>query len=82
MSIEEIQSIKESLARIETALVGDPKMGNKGIVVRLADVEVETRTNTQWRDTVKAKVGLLATGVSLLVAAAVEAAANIMTSKK
>jgi len=32
MSTEEIRSIREALIRIESALVGDPDMGHKGIV--------------------------------------------------
>lgn len=82
MSADEMQIIKESLSRIEVALMGDPKMGNKGIVVRLSEVEAEARANTAWRETVKAKVGLLATGVSLLVAAGFEAAINTLSGKK
>ena len=39
MSVEEIQSIKDSLHRIEQALMGDPTMGHRGIVSRLETVE-------------------------------------------
>jgi aminopeptidase-like protein len=39
MSTEEIASIKESLVRIETAIVGDPQMGNKGLAQRISEVE-------------------------------------------
>jgi len=39
MSADELEAIKSSLHRIETALVGDPSLGNAGIVSRLAVVE-------------------------------------------
>lgn len=42
MSTEEVQSIKETLHRIESALVGDPAMGHKGIAQRLDTVEQRT----------------------------------------
>ena len=39
MSVEEIQSIRESLARIEKAITGDPTVGYTGIAGRLEKVE-------------------------------------------
>lgn len=39
MSQEELSSIKETLNRIEKALVGDPEMGHTGIADRLRSVE-------------------------------------------
>ena len=39
MSTEEIQSIRESLHRIEKALIGDPEMGHKGIAARVDAIE-------------------------------------------
>lgn len=39
MSTEEIQSIRESLHRIEKAIIGDPDMGHKGIAARVDDIE-------------------------------------------
>lgn len=39
MSAEEIQSIRESLHRIEKAIIGDPDMGHKGIAARMDAIE-------------------------------------------
>jgi hypothetical protein len=39
MSTDEIQSIRESLHRIEIAIVGDPSMGHRGIAARMDAVE-------------------------------------------
>ena len=39
MSAEEIQSIRESLHRIEKAIIGDPDLGHKGIAARLDAIE-------------------------------------------
>ena len=39
MSADELQTIRETLHRIEVAVTGDPTHGHRGIVVRLADVE-------------------------------------------
>lgn len=39
MSAEEIQSIRESLHRIEKAIIGDPDMGHKGIAARVDAIE-------------------------------------------
>lgn len=39
MSTEEIQSIRDSLARIEKAITGDPTIGYTGIAGRLEKVE-------------------------------------------
>ena len=41
MSQEELSSIKETLNRIEKALVGDPEMGHIGIADRLRSVEAQ-----------------------------------------
>lgn len=63
MSTEEIQSIRESLHRIEKAIVGDPAMGHKGIAERLSIVETKADNNDRkllvW--------GGIATGVSVVV---------------
>jgi hypothetical protein len=45
MSTEEITSIKESLARIEKAIAGDPSMGHTGIAGRLEKVEQLAEAN-------------------------------------
>jgi hypothetical protein len=47
MSADEIASIRESLHRIEQALVGDPQMGHKGIAQRLSDVEKTTEEHSR-----------------------------------
>lgn len=39
MSADEIQSIRESLHRIEKAIVGDPSMGHRGLASRMDVVE-------------------------------------------
>lgn len=39
MSADEIQSIRDSLHRIEQSLMGDPKMGNRGLVSRIESLE-------------------------------------------
>jgi len=39
MSSDELATIKEALHRIEQAIVGDEKMGQRGIVQRLTDLE-------------------------------------------
>ena len=39
MSADELSTIKETLHRIEQAIVGDEKMGQRGIVQRLTDLE-------------------------------------------
>ena len=43
MSQEELSSIKETLNRIEKALVGDPEMGHIGIADRLRSVEAQAQ---------------------------------------
>ena len=43
MSQEELSSIKETLNRIEKALVGDPEMGHTGIADRLRSVETQAQ---------------------------------------
>lgn len=47
MSTDEITSIRDSLHRIEKALVGDPQMGHKGIAQRLSDVEKTTEEHSR-----------------------------------
>ena len=47
MSADEITSIRESLHRIEKALIGDPDMGHKGIAQRLSDVEKTTEEHSR-----------------------------------
>jgi hypothetical protein len=51
MSADEIQSIRDSLKRIETALMGD-ELGNRGVVPRLSDaekkLEIHDRKFLQW----------------------------------
>ena len=63
MSADEIQSIRESLHRIEKAIVGDPQMGHKGLAQRVTDVEVKADTSDRkllvW--------GGIATGVSVVI---------------
>jgi hypothetical protein len=39
MSADELATIKETLHRIEKAIVGDREMGQRGIVVRLDELE-------------------------------------------
>lgn len=39
MSADELATIKETLARIEKAIIGDKEMGQRGIVERLTDLE-------------------------------------------
>lgn len=39
MSSDELRTIKDTLARIEKALIGDEEMGQRGIVQRLTDLE-------------------------------------------
>ncbi len=63
MSTEEIQSIRDSLHRIETAIVGDPGMGHKGLAQRMTDVEAKTDASARklilWTG--------IATGASVVV---------------
>lgn len=63
MSTEEIQSIRESLHRIEKAIVGDPDMGHKGLAERMTAVEAKADHNDRkllvW--------GGIATGVSVVI---------------
>jgi len=63
MSTEEIQSIRESLVRIEKAIVGDPAVGHKGLAQRVTDVEVKAdaadRKLLMW--------GGIATGASVVI---------------
>lgn len=61
MSTDEITVIKESLHRIEVALIGDPSLGNTGIVARLASVE----TKTDAMDKKQLVWGGVVTGASL-----------------
>lgn len=81
MSVEEIQSVRESLHRIETALIGDPRMGNTGIVARLESVERETRETTAWRERLNVRIGMIATGISFAATAAIEVGTSIFTKK-
>ncbi len=39
MSADELASIRESLHRIEKAIIGDPDVGHKGIAARVDDIE-------------------------------------------
>jgi hypothetical protein len=39
MSADEIQSIRDSLHRIEKAIIGDPAMGHRGIAARVDAIE-------------------------------------------
>lgn len=61
MSADELEAIKSSLHRIETALVGDPTLGNTGIVARLASVE----TKAEAMDKKQLVWGGVVTGASL-----------------
>lgn len=81
MSTEEIQSIRDSLHRIELALVGDPAMGNKGLVARMSEVEKEASENTTWRESVKARVGVVAAVVSFLATAALHFGSSLISRK-
>lgn len=38
----ELQAVKESVARIEAAIVGDEKLGHKGIIARLNSLDKTT----------------------------------------
>ena len=77
MSSDEIQSIRESLARIETALMGDPAMGNAGLVRRVTDLERESNENTLWR----AKVAAISSVVAVAVTAIVQGVYGWLTGK-
>lgn len=79
MNPEELQEIKGTLNRIETALIGDPSMGNKGLVTRLKDVEDKTESIGQWRDSVKTKMTIIAGAVSVVGTVAAEQAMKILT---
>lgn len=82
MSLDEIQSIKESLARIETALMGDPAMGNKGLVLRVQDLEKESAVNATWRDGLRSHITAISSGVAVVVAAIVQGVVSYFTSSK
>lgn len=82
MSVEEIQSIRESLHRIETALVGDPAMGNKGIVARLNETELDVRKILRWRDSVKLRLGFVASVTALIVTGLIELLVSYFGTKQ
>lgn len=82
MSLDEIQSIKESLARIETALMGDSAMGNKGLVVRMQELEAEAAANAQWRDGLRSHISAVAGGVAVVVTATIQGVVSYFTSKQ
>ena len=49
MSSDELATIKEALHRIEQAIVGDEKMGQRGIVQRLTDLERKIEAHDKFR---------------------------------
>ena len=81
MSVEEIQSMKDSLQRIETALVGDPKMGNAGIVTRLESVEREAQATKAWREKLNVRIGMIASVMSFVATAAIEVGTSLFNRK-
>lgn len=80
MSLDEIQSIKESLARIETALMGDPAMGNKGLVMRVRDLEQQCDDTSSWRNGVQAKITVISSAVAVVAAAIVQGIVSYFSS--
>lgn len=65
MNTDEIRTVKEQLDRIETCLVGDPKMGHRGLVA--------SRDNHEKRITALERVVLYGMGAGLAVSGIVGA---------
>ena len=66
MSIEEIQEIKKSLARIELAIIGDSEMEVKGIVEKVKDLETHKAAIEKWKNKLQGAVWI-GTPIMLLI---------------
>jgi hypothetical protein len=67
MSDDELLEFKKQLDRIERCLVGDPAMGQVGLVTAVRSHGGRIGKLERWRDTSKVKIAAIITTASVVV---------------
>lgn len=67
MSAGEVSEFKDQLNRIERCLIGDPEMGQVGLVAAVRSHGARIGKLERWRDTSKVKIAAIITTASVVV---------------